>query len=171
MATLISWQLGSSDPDNEPNLIQIAQWWAQLSNEKVLWQQRPIPASGRLEEIDWKTQSFDQQLILLETSLRGITLYWRQETIKEERNITANELLLDLTKQQLDIIPSSSRTYTLRVTLPKIIYQTIRMDAPQVGAVRQTNGGLVLLCRDDAKRLEVEIHLAAAQVADIVAKA
>jgi hypothetical protein len=170
MATLISWQLGSSDPENEANLNHIAQWWAQLQREKVLWQQRPIPASGRLNEIDWSPQSVDQHLPLIETSLRGITLYWRQENIKEERNITASELLLDLTKQHLDILPSSSRTYMLRVTLPKVVYQTIKMEYAQVGCVRQASGGMVLLCRNEDQRLEVELHLTAAQVADIVAK-
>ena len=67
--------------------------------------------------------------------------------------------------QQLDVLPSSGRNYQLRITLPKIVYQKIQVTDPQFGSLLQPNGEAVLLFRDEAQRLEIQIDLSTANVA------
>ena len=52
MIDSLIWQQNSSNSDNADNLQAIAQWWSDLAGEQVVWQQRLIPASGDLQEID-----------------------------------------------------------------------------------------------------------------------
>ncbi len=164
MTSLITWTLGNSTPDAEANLAQIAQWWSSLAGQQVVWQQRPIPPSGNNEEINWGTQQPDESFVIQTPELRGITLYWRKIGSDEERNITAGQLSLDLFNQRLDLLPASGRSYQLRVTLPKIVYQTIKLDNPQWASSTQPNGDKILLLRDDAQRLEVQINVSASNL-------
>jgi hypothetical protein len=159
MDSTITWTLGSTDPDAEANLARIAQWWASLAGQEIIWQQRPLT-----ENSDRNKQALDETLALQTPSLRGITLYWFKPNAPDERNISVGYLQLNLFNQQLDILPSSGRSYQIRITLPKIVYQKIQVTDPQFGSITQPNGDAVLLFRDEQQRLEIQIDLSAVNV-------
>jgi hypothetical protein len=158
MESTITWTLGSNDPDAEANLARIAQWWAALANQEIIWQQRHLN-----ENTD--RSALDETFVVQSPSLRGITLYWYKPSSPDERNITVNYLRLDLFNQQLDILPSSGKNYQLRITLPKIVYQKIQVTDPQFGSLVQPNGDAVILFRDEKQRLEIQVDLSAVNVA------
>ena len=159
MESTITWTLGSADLDSEANLARIAQWWSALAGQDIIWQQRPIAENSDRSAIDWSKQALDETFAIQTPSLRGITLYWYKPNSPDERNISVGYLQLDLFNQQLDILPSSGRSYQLRITLPKIVYQKIELTDPQLGGILQANGDAVILLRDDKQRLEVKINL------------
>ncbi|MEN9568688.1 MAG: hypothetical protein RLZZ69_3884, partial [Cyanobacteriota bacterium] len=105
-----------------------------LAGKEVAWQQRLIPASGDLDELDWQPQKFDEQLILSTPQVRGITLYWRNKQGTDERNITPNKLDLNQTKQRLYIFPQSQSQVVISVSLPVIVYQQLNLVNPQIAA-------------------------------------
>lgn len=158
MESIITWTLGSNDPEAEVNLARIAQWWTSLANQEILWQQRSLEGRSG-SELNWEKQALDETFTMRSPSLRGITLYWFKPNAPEERNISVGYFQLDLFNQRLDVLPSSGRSYQLRVTLPKIVYQKIQMTNPQLGAVKQPNGNAILLIRDEKQRLEIQIDL------------
>ncbi len=165
MESTITWTLGSNDPDAEANLARIAQWWAALANQEIIWQQRPLNENTDRSAIDWSKQALDETFVVQSPSLRGITLYWYKPSSPDERNITVNYLQLDLFNQQLDILPSSGKNYQLRITLPKIVYQKIQITDPQFGSILQPNGDAVILFRDEKQRLEIQVDLSAVNAA------
>ena len=165
MESTITWTLGSADLDSEANLARIAQWWSALAGQDIIWQQRPIAENSDRSAIDWSKQALDETFAIQTPSLRGITLYWYKPNSPDERNISVGYLQLDLFNQQLDILPSSGRSYQLRITLPKIVYQKIELTDPQLGGILQDNGDAVILLRDDKQRLEVKINLNATNAA------
>ena len=164
MDSTITWTLGSTEPDAEANLARIAQWWTSLAGQEIIWQQRPLTENCDRNAIDWNKQALDETFAIQTPSLRGITLYWYKPNSPDERNISVSYIQLDLFNQQLDILPSSGRSYQLRVTLPKIFYQKMQITDPQFGSVIQPNGDAVLLFRDEAQRLEIQIDLSAENV-------
>lgn len=148
MANMINWALGSSEPDNETNLAQIGQWWSGLAGQEIIWKQRAIPENGDASTINWDAkEQFDETFAIQSPSLRGITLYWHKPTSEEERNITVGQVLLDLYNQQLDLLPASGKNYQVRIILPKVIYQTYKLNNPQLASTTLTNGDKVLLLR------------------------
>jgi hypothetical protein len=164
MESTITWTLGSTDPDAETNLARIIQWWTALAGQEIIWQQRPLTENTDREAIDWSKQSLDETFTIHNPTLRGITLYWFKPNSPDERNITVGYVQLDLHNQKLDILPSSGRSYQLRITLPKIVYQKIQITDPQFGSLLQSNGDAVLLFRDEKQRLEIQIDLSADNV-------
>jgi hypothetical protein len=132
--------------------------------QEIIWQQRPLAENTDREAIDWSKQSFDETFTIHNPTLRGITLYWFKPNSPDERNITVGYVQLDLHNQKLDILPSSGRSYQLRITLPKIVYQKIQITDPQFGSLLQSNGDAVLLFRDEKQRLEIQIDLNANNV-------
>jgi len=164
MESTITWTLGSTEPDAEANLARIAQWWTSLAGQEIIWQQRPLTENSDRNAIDWNKQALDETFAIQTPSLRGITLYWYKPNSPDERNISVGYLQLDLFNQQLDILPSSGRSYQLRITLPKIVYQKIQVTDPQFGSITQPNGDAVLLFRDEKQRLEIQIDLSAINV-------
>ncbi len=70
MASLITWQQDSNHPDNAQNLALIGQWWENLDLQEILWQQRILPSSGDLEDIDWSEQRFDEKISLHKPQMR-----------------------------------------------------------------------------------------------------
>jgi hypothetical protein len=164
MDSTITWTLGSTEPDAEANLARIAQWWTSLAGQEIIWQQRPLTENSDRNAINWNKQALDETFTIQIPSLRGITLYWYKPNSPDERNISVGYIQLNLSSQQLDILPSSGRSYQLRVTLPKIVYQKMQVTDPQFGSVIQPNGDAVLLFRDEAQRLEIQIDLSAVNV-------
>jgi hypothetical protein len=157
------WQQNSSQSDNGDNLKAIAKWWSNLAGKEVAWQQRLIPSSGNLEELDWQPQKFDEKLILETPQVRGITLYWRNNKGADERNITPSKLSLNTFQQRLYVFPQSQSQVVISVTLPVTIYQKINLVNPQLAATIKNGQGIILL-RDEAEKLEVKVALSQSQI-------
>ena len=163
MKTNLVWQQNNGGADNLENLEAIATWWSNLSGKEVTWQQRLISASGDLSEIDWQPQQFDKKLILDDSQLRGITIYWREGNSETEHNITAGKLQLDTIEQQLYIYPQSQSQVVICVSLPQIVYQKLNLDNPQIAATSKGDNYLLLL-RDKQQKLELKITLDRAKI-------
>lgn len=158
MSNNLIWQQNSSDPSNADNLDAIAQWWSNLDEKEVAWQQRLIPPSEDLVEINWEQQKFDEKFILHTPQLRGITIFWCQDKVADERNITPSKLQLDLTHQQLYVIPQSQSQVVIRISLPGIVYEKLNLVNPQIAANMKDSEGIILL-RDQAQKLEIKVTL------------
>ncbi|MEM7756587.1 MAG: hypothetical protein AAF298_00445 [Cyanobacteria bacterium P01_A01_bin.40] len=158
MTNNLIWQQNNQEPDNVNNLDEIAQWWSNLAGQTITWQQRLIPSSGDLQELDWEPQKFDEQFSLDSSQLRGITLYWRPNQASEERNITPSKLQLNLTEQKLYVFPQSQSQVLIRISLPRIIYQKLKLSNPQLAATIKDGQGIILL-RDELQKLEITVTL------------
>ena len=163
MNTNVVWQQNNGAADNLENLEAIATWWSNLSGKEVAWQQRLVSASGDLSEIDWQPQQFDNKLVLNDSQLRGITIYWREGNSETERNITAGKLQLDTIEQKLYIYPQSQSQVVICVSMPEIVYQKVNLDHPQIAATSKGDNYL-LLFRDKEQRLELKITLERAKM-------
>lgn len=163
------WQHNSSQSDNGDNLKAIAVWWSELGGKEVAWQQRLIPSSGNLNELDWQPQKFDEQLVLATPEVRGITLYWRNNQVTEERNITPSKLELDPSKQRLYVFPQSQSQVVISVSLPVTVYQKINLLNPQIAATIKNGQGIILF-RDETEKLEVKVTLSQAQINQLIAQ-
>jgi hypothetical protein len=161
------WQPNNNDPSNADNLQAIAQWWSNLNGKEVSWQQRLIPANGDPEGLDWQPQKFDEKLILQTPQLRGITLFWRSQKSADERNITPSKLQLDLTRQQLYVIPQSQSQVVIKISLPEIVYEKLNLLNPQIAATVRNNQGVILL-RDEAQQLEITVTLDSARLSQLL---
>lgn len=158
MTSSITWQQDSDNPDNGKNLSLISQWWEQLNLQEISWQQRIIPSSGEINEIDWSSQGFDEKLTLQTPKIRGITLYWSKSSLKDEQSTTPRQLTLDMTRGDLYIYPQSQPQLVIRVNKPQIIYQTIEVKDPLI--VGNTVGdNYILLLRDKQQQLQIKITL------------
>lgn len=157
----VVWQQDSSDPNNASYFAEISQWWAGLNSQEITWQQRLIAESGPANELNWEPQRFDETFQILSPEVRGITLYWHKLDAKEERNTTPHKLELDAVQQTLYIYPQTQRGIVIRVTLPQVVYQQITVSQPQFTLTQPTTGP-VLLVRDEAQRLEIQIQLSSA---------
>lgn len=158
MNNILNWQQDSTDPASADRLQEIARWWSDLQGKEVSWKQRLIPASGDLQDIDWQPQKFDEQLVLHSPELKGITLFWRSDKVADERNITAVKMQLNLTQQQLLIVPQSQSQVAISISLPVTVYQKIDLSYPQVAAKIKEDSGIILL-RDEAQKLEIRVTL------------
>ncbi|MGF1541332.1 MAG: hypothetical protein ACFCU5_12920 [Pleurocapsa sp.] len=158
MKTDLIWQQNNAGADNRENLEVIAAWWSDLHGKEVIWQQRLIPASEDLQDIDWQPQQFHKKLVLNYAQLKGITIYWQEGNSDIERNITAGKLRLDTTEQKLYIYPQSQSQVVICVTLPGIVYQKIELNNPLAVATSKGDKYLLLL-RDKEQKLELKITL------------
>lgn len=155
MTNHLIWQQNSNDLSNADNLKAIADWWSSLNGKEVVWQQRLI-SSSYPQDIDWQPQKFDEKLILQTPQLKGITLYWHSDKVKDERNITPNKLQLDTARQRLYIFPQSQSQVVISISLPEVVYQKLFLSDPQIAATVKNNKAVVLL-RDEAQKLEIKI--------------
>ena len=167
MSDNLVWQQNSSSLDNDDNLNQISRWWSDTAGKEVTWQQRLVPSSNSLEDLDWQPQKFDEQLILQAPEMRGITLYWCNSKTMDERNITPNKLCLDLTKQRLYIFPQSQSQVVISVSLPATVYQKINLINPQIAATVKNDRGTILL-RDKTEKVEVKVVLNLSQITQLL---
>ncbi|MEL6440077.1 MAG: hypothetical protein AAFQ80_12575 [Cyanobacteria bacterium J06621_8] len=158
MTDNLIWQQNSQEPNNRDNLDAIAQWWSSLAGKEIKWQQRLIPASGDLGELDWQPQKFDEQFVLNSPQLKGITLYWRPQPAADERNITPSKLQLNLIEQKLYVFPQSQSQILINVSLPKIKYQNFNITNPNLAATLKDGQGIILL-RDEIQKLEITVTL------------
>jgi hypothetical protein len=158
MTTHLVWQQNSSNAHNADNLKAIAKWWSSLEGKEVSWQQRLVSQNGDLTSIDWKPQKFDAKFMMQTPQLRGVTIYWRDNKVADERNITASKLQLDVTQQKLYICPQSQSQVVICVSLPQVVYQKFNLTNPQIAATTKGNSYLLLL-RDEEQRLEITATL------------
>lgn len=158
MQPIVIWQLNGESPENGDRLAQIRHWWSNLTQQKILWQQRVRPANTNILELDWDRQRFDEEFVMASPELRGITLYWRKSPTDAERSTTPAKLALDQDRQKLYIFPQSQPDLVLRVGSPDIIYQKYELKDPQVSAIAAGENKLLTL-RDPQQQIEVKITL------------
>lgn len=168
---LITWEQGSTNPDNATNFATISQWWSAMAQKEIAWKQRLLTSSGQAKDLDWEPARFDEKFTLYTPQIRGITLYWRREAKADvpEKNSTAAKLELDTLQQQLYIYPQSQKDLVIRVGIPEIIYQKFTLTNPQIayaGAEEQHT----LLLRDTKQQIEVKVTLDGANFQALQAK-
>lgn len=154
------WQQGSSNPENANNFAAISQWWADLNGKEITWRQRLIAPTGEVSDLNWEPQRFDEVFVVGSPQIRGITLYWHKLNAKDERNATPHKLELDRLQQWLYIYPQSQREVVIRVGLPQVVYQTVKLDNPQWTVTTAADRSSLIL-RDEAQRLEIQVSLSA----------
>jgi hypothetical protein len=153
------WQQNSDNPENRTNFAIIQQWWANLNEKKIAWRQRIIPQTGDVTQLDWELQRFDEVFKLQAPQVRGITLYWRKaDNDERERSTTPRKLELDTHNQQLYIYPQSQQELVIRVGVPEIIYQKIKITNPQWQSTRNGENHIIIL-RDQQQQLEITLNL------------
>lgn len=160
------WQYGSNSPENASNFATISQWWAALNGKEINWRQRLIPQTGEVKDLDWEPQRFDEVFVVATPEIRGITLYWRKPDAKDERNVTAQKLELDHLQQQLYIYPQTQGEVVIRVGLPQIVYQQVKISNPQ-WVITETGANRVIILRDESQRLEIQVTLAPENLAQL----
>lgn len=169
MTNTTIWQQNSSDPHNAAHLTAIAEWWHNLQGKEITWQQRLIPETNQLSKINWEAQRFDENFVIYNSQLKGITVYWQKDPSAEVRNITAQKLELDNFNHKLYIYPQTQSQVIICVTLPQIVYRTIELDHPQVAGNNKGEDYLLLL-RDGEKKLEVKVTLNKQKLKQILEK-
>lgn len=163
MSDILIWQQNSTDLSNVDHLQAIAQWWSNLAGKEIAWQQRLLSFDQNLDQIDWQPQKFDERFVLHDSEIRGITIFWRNQTNGEERNITPSQMLFNLTLQQLLVFPQSQSQVVIKIKLPGVIYQKLDLIDPQIAATVKNDQGVILL-RDEAERLEIKVTLSKAKL-------
>ncbi|AVQ70876.1 hypothetical protein B5D77_05635 [Microcystis sp. MC19] len=158
MLTPLLWQSVNPHPDNLENFQIISQWWQDLNLKEVFWQQRLIPDTGSLEDINWEQQGFDEKFSIQMPQIRGITLYWHKSTFADERSMTPKQLILDREREQLDIYPQSQPSLVIRVTKPHPVYQKFELKNPLLVG-KKAESEYILLIRDKEQQIEVKINL------------
>jgi len=168
---LITWEQGSTNPDNATNFATISQWWTAMETKEIAWKQRLLTLPNQAKDLDWEPARFDEKFTLYTPQIRGITLYWRRETKADapEKNTTAAKLELDTLQQQLYIYPQSQKELVIRVGIPEIIYQQFILTNPQIAYVG-TGEQHTLLLRDTKQQIEVKVTLDAANFQALRAK-
>lgn len=166
MQVKLVWQQGSTDSRNAENFATISQWWTSLNGKEISWRQRLIPEIGAISDLNWEPQRFDEMFPIVTPEVRGITLYWHKTDSKDERNTTPYKLELDQLQQQLYIYPQSQRGVVIRVALPQVVYQQLKIAQPQL-ALTQSDGQSTLIVRDEAQRLEVQVSLSPEKLAEL----
>jgi hypothetical protein len=152
------WQHHSDNPENGNNFATIRQWWTNLNGQKIAWRQRIIPQTGKISELNWEAQRFDELFNLQTPQIRGITLYWRKSDTEQERSTTPRKLELDPQNQQLYIYPQSQKELVIRVGIPEIIYQKIAITNPQWECTRAGENHILTL-RSKQQQLEIKLTL------------
>jgi len=158
MQVKVVWQQGSPNSENASHFATISQWWMNLSGKEVTWRQRLIPATGSIADLNWEPQRFDETFAIGSPEIRGITLYWRKPDSKDERSVTPHKLELDNLQQWLYVYPQSQREVVIRIGVPQIVYQQIKIDQPQ-WAVTTAADKTSLTIRDPSQRLEIQVNL------------
>jgi hypothetical protein len=167
--SLITWQLGSSDPNNADHFSAINQWWTGLNGKEVQWRQRLLTPAGNAKELDWEPQRFDETFVIATPEIRGITLYYQKPGSQGDRNTTPQKLELDTLRQQLYVFPQSQKDLVIRVGLPQVVYQQVKLSNPQL-LVEAIANGTVLTFRDETQLLEVQVKLSPETLAQLKQK-
>ncbi|MBW4468391.1 MAG: hypothetical protein KME07_23440 [Pegethrix bostrychoides GSE-TBD4-15B] len=163
------WQQENADPRNVQYFAEISQWWTSLNGQEITWRQRLLPETGAVADLNWEPQRFDETFVVTQPQVRGITLYWQKPDAKEERNTTPYRLELDKLRQTLYIYPQSQRGVVIRVALPQVVYQQVKISQPQLSVLRSGEQAILVL-RDEPQRLEIQVSLSPEQLAELKQK-
>lgn len=158
MESKIVWQYGSSNPENGNYLDELRQWWSDLNEREISWQQRILPPSGDVGELDWETQRFDEVFAPKAPEIRGITLYWRKSESEEEGSVTASKLVLDRLDSSLYVYPKSQPQVVLRVKPKQVTYRTLDLNDPTIACFADGEKSQ-LIFRDELRQIEVRVSL------------
>ncbi|PNW34569.1 UNVERIFIED_CONTAM: hypothetical protein BEN50_18125 [Euhalothece sp. KZN 001] len=156
--TIITWLQGGSDPNNGSKFEMIRDWWGKLSGKEVVVAQRLIPDNGEVSQINWDRQKFDDQLVMFNSEIRGITLYWQKSLSGEERSFTPYKLELDTIQEKLYIYPQSQRQVVIQVGVPNVNYTTVSLQDPEL-LVTGSGEEKVLLMRDRDRQIAIQLPL------------
>ena len=160
------WQQGSTNPENANNFAAISQFWTSLNGKEVAWRQRLIPPTGDVTELNWEPQRFDEQFLISNPQVRGITFYWYKPNTPQERSTLPHKLELDALRQQLYIYPQSQKEVVLRVGLPEIVYQKLVLQTPQVECTPKGEN-YTFTFRDTQQLIEVQVTLSGEQIKNL----
>lgn len=160
MSSKIIWQQNSENVDNYnvTNLKFIGEWWSNLGQQKVKIAQRLIPDTGNINDIDWKTQKFDEEFILESPDIRGITIYGKKQGNDKEFGYTPQKLELDIDNQELDIYLQSQSNTLIRFSVANIVYQTLPLGDVEIVSNSDSKNHLILV-RNKERRVEITFTL------------
>jgi len=156
--TVITWLQGGSDPNNGTNFETIREWWGKLGGKEIVMAQRLIPDDEDVSRINWERQKYDDQIVLFNPEIRGITLYWRQSLSEDERSFTPYKLELNTLEEKLYIYPQSQRQVVIQVGVPNIKYTTVSLQDPEL-LVSGSGEEKMLVMRDRARQIAVQLSL------------
>jgi hypothetical protein len=162
------WQQESTDPNNVNHFAEISQWWTSLNGQEITWRQRLIPEAGA-SDLNWEPQRFDETFVVTQPQVRGITLYWQKPDAKDERNTTPRKLELDALHQALYIYPQSQPSVVIRVAVPQVVYQQVKITQPDLTVLR-SGEQMLLVVRDEAQLLEIQVSLSPEKLAELSQK-
>ncbi len=160
MQLKLLWQYGSSDPDNGNTFATISQWITNLNGKDITWRQRLVSPAIPAAELDWELQRFDEQYVVIQPEMRGITLYWRKPDNNQERSLTVQKLELDTLRQQLYLYPQAQPDVVIRIGLPQVVYQKLSLKNPDWQLVT-AGTSYALIAKDAAQQVEVQILMTA----------
>ncbi len=156
--TVMTWLQGGSDPNNGRNFETIREWWGKLGGKEIVMAQRLIPDDGDVSRINWDPQKYDDQMVLFNPEIRGITLYWRQSLSEDERSFTPYKLELNTLEEKLYIYPQSQRQVVIQVGVPSLKYTTVSLQDPEL-LVSGSGEEKILVMRDRARQIAVQLSL------------
>ncbi|NEO27843.1 MAG: hypothetical protein F6K03_13370 [Kamptonema sp. SIO4C4] len=159
----IVWQKNSPNPENTENFTQIQQWWESLTGQEVTFAQRLLPETENPYDLDWSPQRFDRRFQVQSPRIGGITLYWTQPDSDQEHSITVRKLEYNAANQELFIFSQAQQQVVLRVAIPGIHYETVKLKNPKMAGAKQGENSILLL-RDSSQKVEVELTLSPVQV-------
>ncbi|BAQ65252.1 hypothetical protein [Geminocystis sp. NIES-3709] len=154
----ITWQTKSENIDNQTNLQLISQWWSTLDKKPVKLAQRVISENGSTNDIDWKSQRFDEEFTLESPQVRGITIYGKKQGEEKEFGYTPQKIELDADYQQLDIYLQSQSNIIIRFTLNTIQYPILSLAEVEIVSNPSGKNHLILL-RNHEQKIEVTFTL------------
>ncbi len=162
----VVWRYGDPAPTNPTHFETISQWWSRLAGQTVTWRQRLMDQTADPRQLDWEVERFDEQFVCQDAAVRGISLYWHKAGQEAERNSTPEKLELDTLHQHLYIYPKSQPDLVIRVGLPEVTYQTIKIDVSE-SKVAAKPGGCTISVWDKTQGVKVDMTLSAAQLATL----
>ncbi len=159
MTNQIIWNQSIKDVNNVDNLQIITTWWSNLKGKEITFAQRLInDDNDDINQIDWEKQRFDETFTIINTELKGITLYWQKIEEKNQRNLTVRKLELNLDQQSLYIYSQTQQKVIIKVSIPQLKYQLITLNNPKV-ITDFTTEKHFLSYKDDQQKIEVKINL------------
>jgi len=152
------WVYGSTDPENPSHFETIRQWWVGLLGQPITWRQRLIDRTTDPADLDWEAERFDEEFIMSNPDVRGITLYYRKQGSDVERSTRPQTLKLSANGQYLFIYPQSQNDVVIRVGQPEAHLDTIDLTNP-TATVATGSGRCLLTLTDPIAGMAVRVTL------------
>lgn len=107
--SLLNWSLKADETEQAHKLEQIHQWWASLKGKTILWQVFIEPIH--------LTPLISYYCQVKEAKAKNIVFDWCREGANAWNTFTAKEMVLNLPKQELAIVPHSFSSYRYQLTV------------------------------------------------------